>query len=108
MRYLLSKEFTKIGRTSGTVQNLSKISTLEMSETGEPNTGVLLSPLQKHSFHDTAVYLRCVDGWAEASVVPFSLDVNFSDGGSSSPSSGDDIHFATDEEIDEMLDNIFG
>ena len=109
MRYLLSEEFTKIGKMSGTVQNLSKICTLEMSATNVKGTGVLLLPMQKHSIQDTTVYLRCVEGWAEAGVVPFVLDMDTSGGGGSSPSSAaDEPQVASDEDIDEMLDDIFG
>ena len=109
MRYLLSKEFTKIGRISGTVQNLSQICTLEMAAANEPDTGVLIPPLQKHSIQNTTVYLRCVDGWAEAGVVPFVLDMETSSGSGSSPSSDtDEPQVASDEDINEMLDDIFG
>ena|GEM_PF-6343391 len=56
-----------------------------------------------------APYLRCIDGWAEARVVPFIVD---SGGGSSDTQNGgsnvDDSQVATDEEIDQLLDNIFG
>ena len=71
MLYLLSKDFTKISATTGTVQNASKICTLEMSNTNTPDSGILIAPLQKHTFKDTSVYLRCIDGWAEARVVLF-------------------------------------
>lgn len=108
MRYLLSKKFTKIGRTSGTVQNTSQTCTLEMSETNEPDTGILIPPLRKHSFQNTTIYLRCVDGWAEAGVLPFSLDTDGSSGSSSPSSTVDDSQVATDEEIGELIDNIFG
>ena len=110
MRYLLSKNFTKISRTSGTVQNTSRTCTLEMVESDEPDTGVLILPLQKHSFQNTAIYLRCIDGWAEACVVPFVLDVGTSTGNSpsSSGSVAEGDNFADDDEVEKMFDDIFG
>lgn len=110
MRYLLSKEFTKISATTGTIQNASNIRTLEMATSAVPESGILISPLQKHTFKDTTIYLRCIDGWAEACVVLFFVD---SGGGSSSSdtqsggSTVDDSQIATDEEIDQLLDDIF-
>lgn len=84
MRYILSKEFTKISATSGTVQNISRINTLEMSTSTVQGSGLLLSPLQKHTFSNlSSFYLRCVDGYAGACVVPF-----FVDGGSGVSSDG--------------------
>ena len=82
MLYLLSKEFTKISETCGTIQNASRIRTLEMSETTEPSKGIIISPLRTHTFTDTTIYLRCVDGSAQVRVVPFVVD-----GGNSSGSS---------------------
>ncbi len=74
MRYLLSKEFKKISETSGTIQNASNIRTLEMTTFAVPNSGILIPPLRTHTFTGTTIYLRCVDGWAEARVVPFIVD----------------------------------
>lgn len=74
MLYLLSKEFTKISTTTGTVQNASKICTLEMSNTNTPDSGILIYLLQKVSFVNKTIYLRCVDGWAKARVVDFIIN----------------------------------
>lgn len=74
MIYTCGHEFIKIDETSGTVQNESNINTIEMSQSNEPNSGILIYPLQKHSFNDSDIYLRCVDGAARARVVPFKVD----------------------------------
>ena len=75
MLYTITGDFTKITETSGTIQNTSSIYTIEMSATGTQDSGILIYPLHKHSFADTDVYLRCVDGGSvEVRVVPFELD----------------------------------
>ena len=100
MRYLLSKEFTKISETSGTIQNASNIRTLEMSTFAVPNSGIFIAPLQTHTFTDTTIYLRCVDGWAQACVVPFVVDGGNSSG--SSDTSSDSSNY------DEVTGDIWG
>ncbi|MBQ6296626.1 MAG: hypothetical protein IJK81_02905 [Selenomonadaceae bacterium] len=62
MLYLLSKDFTKISETSGTIRNASNIRTLEMTTFAVPNSGILIAPLQEHTFKDKTIYLRCIDG----------------------------------------------
>ena len=99
MLYLLSKDFIKINETSGTIQNASNIRTLEMTTFAVPDSGILIAPLQKYTFSDKTIYLRCIDGWAEARVIPFAVD----SGGSST----DDSQVATDEEIYQLLDDTF-
>ena len=102
MRYSLSKDFIKINETTGTVQNPSQIRTLEMSENNTPNSGLLIPPLQAHTFVGTTIYLRCIDGLAEARVVPFLVDV-----GSANVSvvSGDSSGFDNFDQSD--VDDIF-
>lgn len=75
MIYMCGHEFIRISETSGTVQNESNINTIEMSQSNEPNSGILIYPLQKHSFSDSEIYLRCIDGAARARVVPFKIDM---------------------------------
>ena len=101
MRYLLSKEFTKISETSGTVQNASRIRTLEMSETTEPSKGILIPPLRTHTFTGTTIYLRCVDGWAQARVVPFIVDGG--GGASSSSDSSSDFDSFNQQDVDDIF-----
>lgn len=73
MIYSLTENFTQISETTGTIQNASHIGTIEMSDSNAPDSGILIYPLQKVSFSDQTVYLRCIDGYAEARVLPFEL-----------------------------------
>lgn len=108
MQYLLTKDFTQIEETSGTVQNTDKGAVIEISDTPTVGTGILIYPLQKHTFRDTTVWLRCIDGWAEARVVPFKLD---EEGGGEDVSTvilnGEEYQVASYAEINELLDSLF-
>lgn len=85
MIYQLTKSFTKITETTGTVQNSSQIYTLEMSQSNVKDSGIFIYPLQSKSFSNKTIYLRCVDGaGAEARVIPFEVgaeggDISLSD-----------------------------
>ena len=69
MIYSLSTDFTKIAETAGTIQNASHINTIEMAASNTKNSGILIYPLQSTSFSGDNVYLRGVDGAAEARVL---------------------------------------
>lgn len=73
MQYLVEKDsFTKISETEGTLQNASKITTIEVSDLQTQNNGLLLPPLGKIILGGDSIYVRCVDGaGAEVRVVPF-------------------------------------
>ena len=74
MIYQLSNNFTQIAETTGTIQNTSQIYTLEMSQSNVKDSGIFIYPLQRVSFANKTIYLRCVDGaGAEARVLPFEL-----------------------------------
>ena len=109
MIYQLSQTFIKIAETAGTIQNHSHIYTLEMSQSNEPNSGILIYPLQKHSFNDTEVYLRCVDGATTARVVPFTVDGG---GGGNNVAgfiiAGESYAVTSHMEIANLVDEIFG
>ena len=109
MIYHVTNDFIKIHETSGTIQNPSSIHTLEISENNERNNGILIYPLQKHSFTDTEIFIRCIDGQAEVRVVPFILDAK---GGGGNVESfiiaGESYHVATNTQIYDLLDNVFG
>lgn len=123
MKYYAKDTFTQISETSGTIQNASRIYNVEISNQAVVDSGILLFPLNKFSFSDTTLYIRCADkgGWAEIRVVPFLVDFGTaSSGGSSSVDSTDadvDAMIAdalngdivtdpdADATIDEMLDN---
>ena len=99
MRYIVTNNFIKINETKGTIQNLSQINSVEVSNKAETDSGILLHPLNKFTFCDETIYLRCTGEIAEVSVVPFIVDAF---GGSSSGSSvGSDSFNQTD------VDDIF-
>lgn len=74
MIYNLTRSFTQISETTGTIQNTSSTTTLEMSTNNSPDTGILIFPLQKVSFSNKTIFLRCTDGaGAQVRVIPFEL-----------------------------------
>lgn len=82
MLYNVTSDWIKIAETTGTVQNTSPAYTLEMSNSGTPDSGILIYPLNKASFDGQEIYLRVVDGAAaRARVVPFALDRKGGGGG---------------------------
>ena len=108
MRYEVTGDFVKIGETTGTIQNTSSVYAVEVSHKAEEGSGIILYPLNKFSFNDATIYLRCIDtgGRAEIRVSPFAVD----SGGSSSgggASSTVDSDFATDDEYAAMMDDIW-
>ena len=98
MKYIATrKTFTRINETSGTLQNTSKISDVEVSNEAVENTGIILAPQDKFSFSDATLYVRCVGGGgAEIRVVPFMLDFGISQGGTSTATD-------TDAEVDDKI-----
>ena len=105
MIYNVTNEFTKISETSGTIQNVGYVYPVEISDKAEADSGILLYPLNKISFADKTLYIRCVEttGHAEIHVVPFTVDSGgTSTGGISAPA-----NIATDEQINDLLDDIF-
>ena len=106
MKYTITGDFTRISSSSGTVQNLSTVQLVEVSNSNALGTGVLLRPLEKISFSGN-IYVRCpAGGRVDISVVPFGA----SSGGSSSSdttsggeSSGDSTF---DADINDMWDNL--
>lgn len=88
--YSLTTDFTKLNETQGTVQNSSNIFTLELSDSTEPDSGVLIYPLNKLSFSGTK-YLRCIDGNSLARVVSFAEVAAASSSGSSDDNVADVI-----------------
>ena len=104
MLYNVTDQFTKLAETAGTIQNVSNIFSVEVSDKAEPNSGFLLFPLNKISVASTQLYVRCVDGTAEVRVVPF-VDNSGSVASSGGASSAGNV--ATDEQIDDLLDDIF-
>lgn len=104
MRQLVTEEFSPISVTTGTVQNTSRINTVEVSNTTVKGSGVLLPPLKKASFTDQTLYARCFDGaGAEIIVLPLAIGSG-GGGGGDIPSSS----MASDEQIISILDDLFG
>ena len=106
MRYVVSNDFTKISETAGTIQNVGNVYPVEVSDKAEPDSGILLYPLNKISFSDKTLYIRCTeaDGQAEIHVVPFTVDSGGSMSSGGFSAAGD---IATDEQIDDLLDDLF-
>ena len=113
MIYNVTNDFTKINETSGTIQNTSRVFDLEVSNSPEPNSGFLLFGLNKFSFHNETIYLRCIGGVADVRVVPFSTS-----GGGNAASNIDDFNsqldsilsgetFADDDDMQSAIDDIF-
>lgn len=88
MRYNVTSEFVKISETSGTIQNVSNVYPVEVSDKAEAGSGILLYPLNRFSFNEALLFVRCIDsnGHAEILVTPFVVDmgVGVISGGASS------------------------
>ena len=104
MIYNVTGEFTKLSETTGTIQNVSNVYPVEVSDKAEPNSGILLFPLNKFSFSDKSLFVRCTDadGHAQIRVTPFVVDSGGSSGGESSAG-----NVASDEQINNLLDDLF-
>lgn len=77
MRYEVTSDFIKISETSGTIQNVSNVYPVEVSDKAEAGSGILLFPLNKFSFSETVLFMRCAEtgGRAEILVTPFTVDM---------------------------------
>lgn len=82
MIYSVSSEFTKINETPCTIQNTSNIFTLEISDTDEENSGILLYPLQSCVCHGD-IFVRCIEaiGVVQIRASPVLLSVSSDDSG---------------------------
>lgn len=88
MRYEVTGEFVKISETTGTIQNMSNVYAVEVSNKSEADSGIILYPLNRISVTLSECYLRCVDGGnAEVRVVPFEVDVTRGGGSSAAGTS---------------------
>ena len=108
MRYIATKEFQKINVTSGTIQNAS-YNVVEVSNKAEAGSGILLLPMNSFTFSGQSLYVRCLEGGGAAvNVVSFAVDSGGNSIGGGGVSSVDDSQISTDEEIGDLLDDIFG
>lgn len=103
MRYSVTDQFIKISETSGTIQNISNVYPVEVSDKAEPGSGILLFPLNKFSFSDTVLFMRCVDvgGRAEILVTPFTVDMGI--GGSTGDASGGSQSFNDSSDVADIF-----
>ena len=101
MRYNVTNELTKISETAGTIQNVSNVYPVEVSDKAEAGSGILLFPLNQFSFNAPTLYMRCTDagGWAECRVVTFISGNNFTTSGESAEGNEDDA-------VEQMLSDI--
>ena len=109
MKYTVSSDFTQINSSGGTVQNLSTVQLIEVSNTNSLGTGVFRRPLEKISFSGN-IYVRCpAGGRVDVSIVPFGASSSSGGGSSSSDttsggeSSGDSTF---DADINDMWNNL--
>ena len=100
MRYFLSKDFTQIAQTSGTIQNTSRIYSAEISDSAQAGSGLILPPLNKISFVNKTLYARCVDVAVEIRVVPFLTDTTGASSSSGSVAGFDDF---TQDDVDDIF-----
>ena len=100
MRYFLSKDFTQIAETSGTIQNTSHIYSAEISDSASAGSGLILPPLNKISFVNKTLYARCVDVAVEIRVVPFLLTSSAGASSASTVAAFDDF---TQDDIDDIF-----
>jgi len=103
LRYVATKNFTRIGESAGTIQNSSPLYTVEISDRNETGSGILLYPKEKVTVRGSPIYIRCIDGAAYVNVVTFV--VAQSEGGSSS--STDDTQTASDDAVDGIINDAF-
>lgn len=103
MIYSVTDEFIKIAESSGWIQNNSSCYSIELSDSAQKNNGVLIYPLNRMPFNGDA-YIRCAEPNrnVEARVFPFSFG---STGGDSVIST--ELNIATEEDIDNMLSDVF-
>lgn len=100
--YHVSKEFVRIEDVSGTIQNVSNVYTVEVSDRAVENSGVLIFPLNQLAFCGQ-LFMRCTDGFAEVRVVPFGQG-----GGISAVTlDGETYNVATASDISDMLNSVF-
>lgn len=72
MLYNVASSFVKIDETQGIIQNASSGNSIEVSDTGVADSGIILKPGESLSFTDTSIYVRTIGNKSSAvRVVPF-------------------------------------
>ena len=100
MIYSVADQFVQITETSGTVQNTSYIFDVEVSHKPEVDSGILLRPLNKYSFSNQTIYLRCIGGRADCRVIPFIVDAVAGASSASTVAAFDDF---TQDDVDDIF-----
>ena len=110
MIYKVAADFVKINETSGTIQNPSSCFTVEISNQPVIGSGIYLNPRDKMTFTNETLYARRTGSYrniVELRVVPFyATEAGAGSGGSSGGSSSAE-QFATDEELQELVNDVF-
>lgn len=96
MKYTVGRDFIKLEETSGTILNLSAETTLEMATKPVAGSGKLIPPGEKQSYRYHTVFLRCIDGLAEASCEPYDIDPKTRADGDAFVADGDYLHLTWD------------
>ena len=94
--------FMQVPYESGTVQNLCKRATVEVSDSATADTGILLAPGESFCFRNATVFIRA--GWpggeiCRAAVIPLA--------GGGGGGGDDDYPVATDQDIQDIIDNYY-
>lgn len=74
MIYTVGNEFVKLNETSGTIQNSSSTTTIEMATEPNIGSGIHVYPQQIVSFHNADIYLRSLRGETQVRYVPFDIN----------------------------------
>lgn len=103
-----SDSWTKITETSGTIQNLDGLYTVELTN-DTLSGGIWLGVKQKITFSNTDIYLRCIgdDATASVVVVPFIVDGKGSGSDGSIVIDGDEYHISDSNSFEDRLDEYF-
>lgn len=107
MKYIITDTAViRLSERAGTIQNVSGVNSVELSDSADFTNCVVLYPLNKLTFN-TPLYVRAYGSAEQAieiNVVPFALDGG-SSGGAQTVDDGD---VTTDNEANEYFDSIFG
>ncbi len=99
MRYIVSAGWVTLSESTGTIQNASTVP-VELSTAPTANSGITLAPGESRQYEEMPKYVRAL-----SNIGPAVLNVvTFRESGSGG---GGDEEFATDAEVDEMLDDVF-
>lgn len=111
MKYVITDTAViRLGERAGTLQNISGVNSVEISDSADFSNCAVLYPLNRISF-DTPLYVRAygkLEYAVELNVVPFALDGGTSSGSSGGGATVDDSDVTTDDEANEYFDSIFG